>query len=380
MNFSAVNYVKNFVADLNQRLGLNVECEIVEKVKDKFPVCRRNGKLAVIPNFFNHADLSDEIKTTMLAELYSCFYLDKNRDGHIEINPGFMAKGICDELGIRYVSDGEMEKAFRLIRRKLYDDIENGCYFEMGMKLRESAFVHYEVADITRVDSEETLVTVKPVGHLLGKPERQFTEEELFNRCCNFRFIENERVDMRRNLYIISGPSGVGKDTVVKELRKKYPHINKTVSATTRAKRSTEVDGIDYYYISKDEFYDHQANGDFVEHELYDGEYYGTLFSEIDRHPSDEPLILVVDVRGRLNVMMRYPMAKSIFINPPSFEVLEHRILERNENSPEEIERRLKVAREEMNEASAYTYQVTNNDIEGCVEAIYKIITEVYEG
>ena len=184
---------------------------------------------------------------------------------------------------------------------------------------------------------------------------------------------------MNRSLYIISGPSGVGKDTVVRELRQKYPHINKTISATTRDKRSTEVDGVDYYYISKDEFYDHQANGDFVEYELYDGEYYGTLFSEIDRYPVDEPLILVVDVRGRRNVMMRYPMAKSIFINPPSFEALEQRILGRNENSPEEIEHRLKVAREEMDAASAYTYQVTNNDVESCVEAIYKIITEVYE-
>jgi len=376
MDHFAVDYVKNFFAELNKRLGLVVKCEIVEKEKDKFPICRRDGRLAVIPNFFNHAELSDEIKTTILAELYSCFYLDKNKDGHIKINPGFMAKGICEELGVRYVGDSEMEKAFRFIRRKLYDDIENGCYFEMGMKLRESAFVHYEVVDIVRHDSEETVITVKPIGHLLGKPERQFTEEELFERCCNYRFIENERVDMRRNLYIISGPSGVGKDTVVKELRKKYPHINKTISATTRAKRSTEADGIDYYYISKDAFYNHQANGDFVEYELYDGEYYGTLFSEISRHPTDEPLLLVVDVRGRCNVMMRYPMAKSIFINPPSFEALEFRILGRNENSPEEVERRLSVAKEELDEASAYTYQVINNDVERCVEAIYTVITE----
>jgi guanylate kinase len=163
-------------------------------------------------------------------------------------------------------------------------------------------------------------------------------------------------------------------------LRKKHPHINKTVSATTRAKRRTEVDGVDYYYISKDEFYHHQANGDFVEYELYDGEYYGTLFSEIDKQPVDEPLILVVDVRGRRNVVMRYPMAKSIFINPPSFEVLERRIQGRNENSPEEIKHRLKAAKEELEEASLYTYQVTNNDVDSCVEAIYKMITEVYEG
>ena len=78
MDHFAVDYVKNFFAELNKRLGLVVKCEIVEKEKDKFPICRRDGRLAVIPNFFNHAELSDEIKTTILAELYSCFYLDNS--------------------------------------------------------------------------------------------------------------------------------------------------------------------------------------------------------------------------------------------------------------------------------------------------------------
>lgn len=180
---------------------------------------------------------------------------------------------------------------------------------------------------------------------------------------------------MRKNLYVISGPSGVGKDTIVRELLRKYP-LNKTVSVTTRPKRNTEVDGVDYYFISRDDFETHLTNGDFVESVLYAGELYGTLFSEIERHPKDKPLILVIEVSGRRNVMRRYPLAKSIFILPPSIDALRQRITDRNQNSPEEIERRLEITKQEMNEASKYTYQVVNDSVDACVESIYKIIAE----
>lgn len=375
----AVTYVENFFADLNKRFGLNVECEIVEFDRDKYPICIRDKKLAVIPEFFFCPELLEDLKINLMAEMYSFFYIDKDKDGHIDINPGFMSKGILTELGVPFYSDTEIEEQLRAIRRKLYDGPEHSCYFEVGRKVRESAFVSYEVVDVVRKSPTETTVIVKPIGSNLGKPIREFSEEELFNRCCDFRNLKDERVSMRKNLYVISGPSGVGKDTVVKELRRRYPHINKTISITTRPKRSTEIDGVDYYYISSDEFYDRQLNGDFVEYELYDRAYYGTMFSEIERHSEKAPLVLVVDVRGRRNIMMRYPLARSIFINPPSFEVLENRILGRNENSPEEIEHRLKVAKEEMDDASLYTYQVINNDVDSCVEAIYEIITEDFK-
>jgi len=185
---------------------------------------------------------------------------------------------------------------------------------------------------------------------------------------------EPQKTDMRRNLYVISGPSGVGKDTVVKELLKRYPYVKKTVSVTTRKRRETEKDGVDYYYVHRDKFYELRQHGDMVEYALYDGEYYGTLYSEIERHPDNTPVILVIDVRGRRNVLTRYPSAKSIFIIPPSFEVLKQRIIRRKQNSPDEIERRLEVAKHEMEEAQFYTYCVINDDIERCMKEIIEIM------
>lgn len=185
---------------------------------------------------------------------------------------------------------------------------------------------------------------------------------------------EPQKTDMRRNLYVISGPSGVGKDTVVKELLKRYPYVKKTVSVTTRKRRETETDGVDYYYVHRDKFYELRQHGDMVEYALYDGEYYGTLYSEIERYPDNTPVILVIDVRGRRNVLTRYPSAKSIFIIPPSFEVLKQRIIRRKQNSPDEIERRLEVAKKEMEEAQFYTYCVINDDIERCMKEIIEIM------
>ena len=147
------------------------------------------------------------------------------------------------------------------------------------------------------------------------------------------------------------------------------------IMLTTRSKRSNETEGVDYYYITKEQFYQHQIDGSLVEYELYDGEYYGTLFAEVERHYENTPLILVIDARGRRNVSMRFPMAKSIFIVPPSFEALKARILARNENTPDEIEHRLTVAKEELEQASYYDYTVVNDDLESCVSQIANIMS-----
>lgn len=374
MEHNAVKTVKEFFESVNSHFGLSVNCDIQVLDHGKFPVCRRNGCLTVVPSFFEHPDLRDNVRKVLMSELYSCYYLDKEKNGKIDINPGFMAKGICQSFNIPFISDEEIEQNLRTIRRKIFDDIENGCYFTVGQKLRESAFVSYEVVDIVRKGEETTLVTVRPIGHNLGKPERVMTEEELYQRCCNYRNLKDEKVDMRNNLVIISGPSGVGKDTIVKELLKRYPNINKTVSVTTRTKRSNETDGVDYYFVSKEQFYEYQMNGNLVEYELYDGNYYGTLYDEIERYTEKEPLILVIDIRGRRSVMMRYPMAKAVFLAPPSLEVLKARITSRKENSPAEIEHRLTVAADEIEQASKYDYVITNEDVESCVRRLADIV------
>lgn len=216
-----------------------------------------------------------------MAELYSCIYLDQKLHGQLDVNPGFMTKGICSLMAIDFVSDEDIEQNLRSIRRKLFDEVEYSCYFSVGHKLRESTFVSYEVVNIERKSEKEILVTVKPVGCNLGKPEKTMMEEELYQRCCNFRDLKNEKVDMRGNLIVISGPSGVGKDTVVKTLLRTHPAINKTVSVTTRSKRSNETEGVDYHFITKEQFYQHQIDGSLVEYELYDGAYYPISIKDI---------------------------------------------------------------------------------------------------
>lgn len=374
MYTQTINEITDFFKRIDHALGITVPFQYCIHEKGKFPLCRSDEGLVIVPALFNHPDLRTDIRNVLMAELYSCFYLDKNKNGHLEINPGYMAKGICSVLGIPFFSDDEIEANLRIVRRKVFCDAENGCYFSVGQKLRESAFVKYEVTGIQRNGNTVTLVTVKPIVCLHEEAEKLMTEEELYSRCCVYNNLKDQKVDMRKNLFVISGPSGVGKDTVVKALIKKYPHLRKTVSVTTRAKRSNEAEGVDYYYVTDDAFSLHRLNGKLVEFELYDGAYYGTLYSEIERHSEDYPLILVIDVRGRRNVLKRYPLAKSIFISPPSPEILKERIIARNENTPEEVEHRLTVAGEEIEQASLYDYVVVNEDLDTCVDRIIDII------
>ena len=375
MKQTAVDVVKEFVQKLNTLFKLSVECNIVEREHDKFPICIRSGNLAVIPEFFNHPDLPEDVKINMMAEMYSSFYIYKDKNNHIDVSPLFMTKGICEKLGVHFYSECEKEKILRAIRRKLYGDSKNSCYFDVGMRLRGD-FEAYEVLNILRKTPTETIITVKAIGSNFDEPNQQFTEEELFDRCFECFEITNEKVSMRENLVVISGPSGVGKDAVVRALIEKQPEIKKTVSITTRAKRSNDINGVNYHFVSKDEFYDYVSNGDLIEHMIYNDAYYGTLYSEIERHSEDTPLILVVDVHGRRNVIIKYPLAKTIFISPPSFEVLKERLISRNENTPEQIEERLRIAQKEIKEAPKYLYKVVNDDIQECVQKIAEIIRQ----
>lgn len=375
MNKWTVERIEELYTYLNRHYGLNVNPKIIVEEKNKFPLCRRGfNNLVFVPEFFNHELISEDARKMMLLCLYSCFHFDKNKDGHLDINPGFLAKGICEDLGFNYVSDADLQAQERAVRRKLYDDIENGCYFSVGYQLRESAFSSYEVVDICRKSKTETIITVKPIGCHLGEPEKTFSEEELFERCCKFFDFDNFKIDMRRNLFVLSGPSSVGKNEVFNHLKKISPNINKTVSVTTRKPRSNEIEGVDYYFVSKGEFYDYQMDDSLVEYELYDCNYYGTFFSEVERHSEDNPLFLIVDVRGRRNILTHYPLAKTIFIQPPSLEELEKRIRRRGENSEDEIKHRLTVASDEMEEKNQFDYVFVNDDAEECAKKIAEII------
>ena len=177
-------------------------------------------------------------------------------------------------------------------------------------------------------------------------------------------------------LFVVSGPSGVGKGTVNKRLFEEFGSaVAFSVSATTRGPREGEVNGREYFFISRQEFEKRVANNEFLEHAEYAGNCYGTprdyVLSLLQRGVS---VILEIDVQGAMQVKRRMPESVSVFILPPSFEELEHRLRGRGTETPEKIERRLAAAKAEMARAPEYDYQIVNDDL----DAAYARLREIF--
>jgi guanylate kinase len=178
-------------------------------------------------------------------------------------------------------------------------------------------------------------------------------------------------------LIIVSGPSGAGKTTVLKEVFARCPRLVASVSATTRAPRRGEVEGVDYYFLTQDEFAARKRRGDFLEcFEVFgSGHWYGTLETEVGpRLAVGNWVVLEIDVDGTLAVLEKYPDAVTIFVRPESIEELERRLRLRGTESEAAIQRRLAVARRELALVDRYRYVVRNQSIETAVDEILQIL------
>lgn len=175
----------------------------------------------------------------------------------------------------------------------------------------------------------------------------------------------------RGRLVVVSGPSGAGKTTLLKLVFERCPlPLVASVSATTRRPRPGEIDGVDYYFLSPEEFARRQKAGDFLECcEVYgQGKWYGTLHSEVAPSlAAGKWVVLEIDVQGTLSVLEHYPDALTVFVEPSSLAELERRLRDRQTETESDLARRLEVARREMSFAGRYRYRVVNDDLERAV-------------
>ena len=178
-------------------------------------------------------------------------------------------------------------------------------------------------------------------------------------------------------LFVVSGPSGVGKDTVMGRLRADHPEFEKTVSATTRAPRAGEAEGVNYYYRSEEAFRQMVESGEILESNFYNGAYYGTLKAEVEkRMAAGKVMLLNIDVHGAASIKRLYPGSTIIFLLPPSWEVLEARLRGRGTDDEASIRRRLDIAREELSHAEEFDLQIVNDTVEQAAAALYDTVVQ----
>ena len=175
-------------------------------------------------------------------------------------------------------------------------------------------------------------------------------------------------------LFVISGSSGVGKGTVIKEFLKKHPEFKLSVSCTTRKPREGEVHGENYFFLTQEEFISYRDNGEFLEWAEFSGNMYGTRRPYVDRKLAEgKNLILEIDTQGALKVKQVMPNAILIFILPPSIEELEARLRGRHTESEEAIQKRLGSIKMETENAKHFDYQIINDNIDNAVVELEKI-------
>jgi len=183
-------------------------------------------------------------------------------------------------------------------------------------------------------------------------------------------------------VFVITGPSGVGKGTLIRSLLQRLPRLQLSVSATTRSPRPGEQHGVDYWFLSDADFDERVAAGDFVEHATYSGKRYGTLRSELDRRTgAGVPVVLEIELQGARQIRAAMPEAIQIFVEPPSEDALRARLVGRGTDDPEQIDARLRTAVSELAAKDEFAHVVCNDRLEDAVANLERIVTsELHSG
>jgi guanylate kinase len=176
-------------------------------------------------------------------------------------------------------------------------------------------------------------------------------------------------------LFVLSGPSGVGKSSLREGVRKEFPELAYSISYTTRPPRHGEIEGKDYHFVSEDTFFAMREAGAFVEWAFVHGNYYGTSVEQLKKQLNEHGDVLVeIDVQGARQVKAHFPQACFIFVLPPGRDTLEKRLLKRGTEQGKDLKARLENAMGELLEASWYDYLIINDDLDEAVEALKSVI------
>ncbi len=176
-------------------------------------------------------------------------------------------------------------------------------------------------------------------------------------------------------VFVITGPSGVGKGTLIRELRGRLPQLALSTSATTREPRAGETHGDDYFFMDRDEFTRRAEEGEFVEHAVYSGNRYGTLRSELERHLSEgESVVLEIEVQGARQVRAAMPEAVLLFIAPPDPAELRQRLEGRGADSDDAIAERLRTAELELDAQEEFQQVIVNDDLAQAIDELEAVV------